>query len=83
MDRSNFIKSLLLVTAGFVLAYLVFTLIDRGSGDGRDTSSDRLTGFSVNPFSTESDDHTDLQRIELLESSVAQLKQHLLQLWKE
>ena len=80
MDRANFIKSLLLVTVGFALAYLAFTLIDTDSSDDRDGGSAGLSGFSVNPFSTEANDYTDQQRIELLESNVAQLRQQLIQL---
>ena len=80
MYRSNFIKSLLLLIAGFALAYLVFTVIDKDSDDDKDRSSNRSIGFSVNPFSTKSDGYTDLQRIEQLESSVANIKQQLMQL---
>ena len=58
----------------------MFTIIDHDSSDDKDRSTDASTGFSVNPFSTESEDYTDLQRIELLESSVARLKQQLKQL---
>ena len=79
MDRSNFIKSLLLLIVGFSLAYLAFTIIDKDNGDDKARSSNRSIGFSVNPFSAETDDNTDLRRIELLESSVAQLKQQLMQ----
>ena len=71
---------MLLITVGFALAYLVFTIIDHDSSVDKDRSTDASTGFSVNPFSTESKDYTDLQRIELLESSVARLKQQLMQL---
>ena len=80
MDRSNFIKSLLLLIAGFALAYLVFSIINKDSGDDKHRSTDASTGFSVNPFSTKSDYNTEVQRIELLESSVARLKQKLMQL---
>jgi C-terminal processing protease CtpA/Prc len=80
LHRSNFIKSLLLLIAGFALAYLAFTVIDKDNDDDNDRSSNRSIGFSVNPFSTESEDYTDVQRIELLESSVVQLKQQLMQL---
>jgi len=79
LDRSKVIKSLLLLIAGFALACLTFTIIDKDSGDDKDGSSKRSVGFSVNPFAAESDDYTDLQRIEQLESSVAQLKQQLMQ----
>jgi len=80
LDRSNVIKSLLLLIAGFALACLAFTIIEKDPGDDKDRSSKRSVGFSVNPFAAESDDYTDLQRIEQLESSVADLKQQLMQL---
>ena len=79
MDGSNLIKSLILATAGFALAYLVFTLNDTDRHDDSDSGSDRSIGFRVNPFSTDANDYTDLQRIEKLESSVAELKHQLIQ----
>ena len=83
MDISKVIKSLLLVTAGFALAYVALSVIDKDSSDDVARKSESSIGFSVNPFSTKADDASDVQRIESLESSVAQLQQQLMQVEQE